>query len=143
MFRFVLGLAFSFTFVGPAFAKPSAETSLLTLCDSFGETRKECRCYFDEVRDIYTPADIELAGGVARAFMNGEEPEAIAAYVLLTRKITISRANELYTLGDKHARRVGKMCEDPSQKETPEIKAKRKAMSQRLEEISARYRIGS
>lgn len=142
MFRSLLALSLVFAFAPSAFAKPNAETSLLTLCDSFGETREECRCYMDEVKQVYTQADIELAGGVARAFMSGEEPEAIAAYLLMTRKMTVTRANEMYKLGDKHTDRVGKKCEDPNQKTTPAMKAKLDAMTTRLEKIGARYRVG-
>lgn len=142
MFRGLLGLILTLALSPAAFAKPSAETSLLTLCDAFGETRKECRCYMDEVKQVYTPADIDLAGGVARAFLDGQEPEAIAAYILLTRKITLTRAQEMYKLGDQHTSRVGDKCEDPNQIVTPAIKAKRKAMDDRLDKIGKRYRIG-
>ncbi len=134
---------FVLTLAAPqAAAKPSGEASLLKLCDAFGETRAECSCYITEVKRLYSPADVTLAGGVARAFMSGEEPEAIAAYLLMTRKLTITRANALYKLGDKHAERVGDACEDKSQKITPEIRAKRKAMEKRLETIGARYGVG-
>lgn len=142
MIRYMVGLTLVFVFATPAYSKSPAEASLLNLCDSFGETLKECRCYMKEVKGVYTQSDIDLAGGVARAFMNGEEPEAIAVYILLTRKITISRANAIYKLGDKHIDRVAKSCEDKSQKITPEIKAKREAMRDRMEKIGARYRVG-
>lgn len=153
MFRSILGLA-SLSFVlslasaQPVLAKSAAATSaggasLLELCESFGETSKECKCYLSEVEKLYTPADIKLGGGVARAFMQGEEPEAIATYLLLTRKMTITRAAQMYKLGDKHADRVANKCEDRKQKITDEIKASRKAMSARLEKLGARYGIGS
>lgn len=142
MVRSFLSLTLMLAFAPGALAKPSADSSLLTLCDSFGETRKECTCYLSEVKKIYTPADIELAGGVARAFMSGQEPEAIAGYLLMTRKMTIPRANAMYKLGDQHTKRVSKKCEDPRQKLTPDMKAKRDAMTTRLEKIGARYRVG-
>lgn len=142
MFRIILALGIFAAVTPPATANPSAQTSLLKLCASFGETSKECRCYLSEVQKIYAPADVELAGGVARAFMNGEEPEAIAAYLLLTRKMTITRANQMYRLGDRHADRVGRKCEDKSQRITPAMKAKRDAMTARLEKIGARYGVG-
>lgn len=142
MFRSVAALSLMFAFAPSAMAKPNADTSLLMLCSSFGETTKECRCYLNEVKKVYAPADVELAGGVARAFMNGEEPEAIAAYLLMTRKMTVTRANALYKLGDPHTRRVGRLCEDPNQVVTPAMKAKRGAMEARLEKIGARYRVG-
>lgn len=124
-------------------ANTSGEASLLSLCESFGETTKECKCYMGETKKVYSPADIELGGSVARAFMKGEEPEAIAAYLLLTRKITLTRVAEMYKLGDKHTDRVAKKCEDRKQKITAETKASRKAMAARLEKIGTRYGIGS
>lgn len=130
------------SFNSSASAKPAAHASLLELCHSFGETSKECNCYLGEVKNIYSAADIELASGVARAFLNGEEPEAIAAYLLLTRKITITRANELYRQGDPHVKRIGQTCEDKTQKVNSDVKAKRNAMEARLEKIGARYRVG-
>lgn len=142
MVRSFLSIALICAVSPSAFAKPSADSSLLTLCDSFGETGKECTCYLSEVKQIYTPADIELAGGVARAFMSGQEPEAIAGYLLMTRKMTIPRANAMYKLGDKHTNRVAKKCEDRRQKLTPAMKSKRDAMTTRLEKIGARYRVG-
>ena len=121
---------------------PTARVSLTELCEQFGETTKECTCYIDEAAKVFPAKDMHLAGGVARAFMNGEEPEAIAAYLLFTRKMTVTRANELYKLGDRHADRVGKQCEDRTQKITSEMKAKRKAMTARLEKIGERYKVG-
>jgi len=116
------------------------EVHLLALCDEFGETKAECKCYFEEVKTIYSPADIALSGSVAKAFLSGQKPEAIASYLLLTRKVTISQVNQMYQLGDQHVDQVGKKCKDNKQTVTPAMKAKRDAMSRRLEKIAKRYR---
>jgi hypothetical protein len=141
MIRFIYAFAVVVFLTGEALATTPGERALLDLCADFGETPEECRCYLGEVKKLYSAPDIALAGGVARAFLQGSEPESIAAYLLMTRKLTIGRAVDLYKLGDRHADRVADMCEDRRQKLTPAMKAKRDAMTSRLEKIGKRYRI--
>lgn len=140
-----LGLAFAMmptAYAANASSEIAGERPLLNLCDDLGETKAECRCYMDEVKKIYQPSDIAVAGRMVQAFRAGQEPDTIIITALITRQISIQQANTLYRLGDKHADRVGKLCEDRDQVMTEEQIAKRKAMERRVAGVVERYRIG-
>lgn len=129
-------------FLLPANAAAGPHAPLLEVCEDFGVTPPVCVCYLGEVNRIFPKRDVTLASGVANAFMKGEEPEAIAAYLLLTRKLSVTHAHALYRLADKNIDKIGDLCDDPDAKITPRMEAKRKAMTKRLEGIGRRYRLG-
>ncbi|MGJ8562132.1 MAG: hypothetical protein ACSHXY_01155 [Alphaproteobacteria bacterium] len=146
-----LGLAFIVSPVAPVatvfanvpeVAEVAGEAPLLNLCDNLGETKAECKCYVDEVKKVYEPADVALVGGAVKRFLGGEEPDTILFSMVMTRQLSFGQLNQMYRLGDKHSDRIGKLCEDREQVMTPEALAKREAMNDRITAVVERYGIG-
>lgn len=122
--------------------QPQAYDALLELCADTGETASECQCYLGEVTRIFPKQDVDMANTVSRAFLQGQEPDVVIGYLILTRQLSVQRANLLYQLGEAEAKNIGKTCDKPAVAVTPEVAARRKVLMARLEALGRRYGLG-